>query len=85
MSDNNTIGDFLFGLESPEHQARFVDSIYRELAPLKEWGALPEGLTFYDIADVIVDTIGNLAGMGPIPAMELPEVVMTALGQLREE
>lgn len=85
MSENNTIGDFRFGLESPEHQARFTESIYRELAPLKEWGALPEGLTFSDIADAIVDTISNIAGMGPIPATELPEVILTALEQLREE
>lgn len=83
MDGSNTIGDFRFGLDSAETQARFTESLYRELEPLKEWEAIPEGITFHDIADVIVDTIVNYAGISSIPATELPTLILDALEQLR--
>lgn len=85
MTNNNqTIGDFLFGLEDSEAHARFVESLYREMEPLNEWGDIPSGITFAEVADVILDTIANYAGMGPIPATELPTLINDALEQLRE-
>jgi hypothetical protein len=84
MADNsNTIGDFRFGLGSPEDHARFTESLYRELEPLKEWGAVNPELTFWEVADAIMDTIVNYAGMGPIEATELPTLINDALEQLQ--
>lgn len=83
MSDQGkTIGDFRFGLDSDEKQARFVESLYRELEPLKDMGTLPPDLTYSDIADAMLDTIANYAGEGPIPATELATLITDALEQL---
>lgn len=81
--NGNTIGDFRFGLKSPELHARFTESLYRELEPLKEWGTVNPELTYWDVADAIMDTIVNYAGMGPIEATELPTLINDALEQLQ--
>ena len=85
MTENsgNTIGDFRFGLGSPEDHARFTESLYREVEPLKEMGLVNPELTYWDIADAILDTIVNYAGMGPIEATELPTLISDALEQLQ--
>lgn len=80
--ESNTIGDFRFGLNSPEAHARFTESLYRDLEPLKELGEVPAGLTYWDIADVFLDTIVNYAGMEAIPATELAVLISDALEQL---
>lgn len=85
MSDDNTIGEFRFGLDSSEAHARYSESLYRELAVLDGWGEVPAGTTFASVADVIMDTIINYSGMGPIPATELPTLVLDALEQLKSE
>lgn len=82
-SASNTIGDFRFGLKSPEDHARFTESLYRELEPLREWGTVHPELTYYDVADAIMDTIVNYAGTGPIEATELPTLISDALDQLQ--
>lgn len=79
---SNTIGDFRFGLASEEHKARFVESLYRELEPLREMGEVPAGTTYSEIADVMVDTIAGYASSGPIPATELATLLTDALEQL---
>lgn len=80
---NNTIGDFRFGLESPEHHARFTESLYRELEPLKELGRVDSELTYWDIADSLLDTIVNYAGQEPILATDLATLISDALDQLQ--
>lgn len=79
---NNTIGDFRFGLETGEQHARFVESLYREIEPLREMGTLPAGTTYWDIADVILDTISGYAGIAPIPATDLAILINDALEQI---
>ena len=85
MTENssNTIGDFRFGLNSPEDHARFTESLYRELEPLRELGTVNPDLTYWEIADVIMDTIVNYSGEGPIEATELPTLISDALEQLQ--
>lgn len=78
----NTIGDFRFGLDSPEAQARFTESLYREMESIKEMGNVDPELTYWDIADAILDTVVNYAGMGEIPATELVTLISDALEQL---
>lgn len=78
----NTIGDFRFGLETPELHARFTESLYRDLEPLRELGKVPAGVTYWEIADVFMDTIANYAGMGEIPATELAVLISDAVEQL---
>jgi hypothetical protein len=84
MSDDTgkTIGDFRFGLDSPEAMARFTESLYREMEPVSEMGTVDPTLTYSEIADMIIDTICNYAGMGQIPATELPTLIKDALEQL---
>ena len=82
---NNTIGTFRFGLTSAENQNEFTNSLYRELEPLKEWGVIPEGTTYWDIADSILDTLHNYAGMAEIPATELPNLINDILEPFKEE
>ena len=79
----NTIGDFRFGLNSTEDHARFTESLYRELEPLKELGKVDPDLSYWDIADAIMDTIVNYAGMGPIEATELATLISDAVVQLQ--
>lgn len=80
---SNTIGDFRFGLKSPEDHARFTESLYRELESVRELGIINPELTYWDVADAIMDTIVNYAGMGPIEASELPTLISDALEQLQ--
>lgn len=80
---SNTIGDFRFGLKSPEDHARFTESLYRELESVKEMGTVNPELTYWDVADAIMDTIVNYAGMGPIEATALPVLINDALEQLQ--
>jgi hypothetical protein len=79
----HTIGDFRFGLDSPESHARFTESLYRDLESIKEFGVVDPELTYWDIADAIMDTVVNYAGMGPIPATELATLISDALEQLQ--
>lgn len=79
----HTIGDFRFGLDSEESQARFTESLYRDLEPLREWGKVSPDLTYWDIADAILDTVSNYAGMGTIAATELSVLISDALEQLQ--
>jgi hypothetical protein len=87
MSDDQgkTIGDFRFGLDSPETLARFTESLYREMELVSEMGTVDPTLTYSEIADVMIDTIVNYAGMGQIPATELPTLIKDALEQLAGE
>jgi hypothetical protein len=78
----NTIGEYLFGLGSAEEHARFTESLYRELEPLKALGTVGSELTYWDIADAIMDTIVNYAGEGPIKATELATLISDAVEQL---
>lgn len=78
----NTIGEFRFGLKSAEDLAEFTASLYREMETIRELGTIPKGTTYYDIADVILDTICNYAGMGEITASELPIIIRDALDQI---
>ena len=80
-----TIGDALFGLDSSETHARFGESLYRDVEDLRELGTVDPSLTYWDIADAILDTIINYAGMGPIPATELSTLVRDAVEQLAPE
>ena len=82
--EDKTIGDFRFGLKSPEDMARFTESLYRDLEPLQEWGDVPEGLTYADIADAIVDTIANYATIESIPATNLPTLIQDILEQIKD-
>lgn len=83
VNEEHTIGEFRFGLDSPESHARFTESLYRDLEPLKELGNVSPDLTYWEIADVILDTVSNYAGMGPIPATELAVLISDALEQLQ--
>lgn len=89
MSDSedqgNTIGDFRFGLDSADSHARFGESLYRDVADLRDLGTVNPSLTYWDIADAILDTIINYAGMGAIPATELSTLVRDAVEQLIPE
>ena len=83
MSDTaNNIGEFRFGLNSAEAHAEFVDSLYRDLEPLRKWGNIPEGTSYHDVADAILDTISNYAGIAPITATELSVLISDALVQV---
>lgn len=82
VNKQNTIGDFRFGLDSPETMARFTESLYRDIEPLRELGAVDPELTYWEIADAILDTIANYAGMGEIPATELGTLITDAVEQL---
>jgi predicted transcriptional regulator len=62
--------------------ARFTESLYREMEPVSEMGTVDPTLTYSEIADMIIDTICNYAGMGQIPATELPTLIKDALEQL---
>lgn len=84
METEQTIGDFRFGLSSQEHQARFVESLYREIEPIREWGTVDASLTYWEVADAILDTIANYASEGPVEATELPTLINDALEQLKE-
>lgn len=85
MTDtNHTMGNFRFGLNSQEDHARFVESLYRELEPLRQWGEVPEGLTYWDIADVILDTISGYTSIDSVGATEVPTLIVDALEQIRE-
>jgi len=77
-----TIGDFRFGLDSEEKHARFTESLYREVESVREMGTVDPTLTYWDVADAMLDTISNYAGMGPIPATELVALIKDALEQL---
>lgn len=83
-TENNTIGEFMFGLHSQEDHARFTESLYRDVESIREWGSVDPRLTYYDIADVILDTIANYAGIGAIQATELPVLIKDALEQLTD-
>lgn len=87
MTDDTgkTIGDFRFGLDSQETLARFTESLYREVKPISELGTVDPKLTYAEIADALIDTICNYAGMGQIPATELPTLIIDALEQLAGE
>lgn len=86
MSDiGKTIGDFRFGLDSQDKHTEFVSSLYRELESLEEWGEVPAGTTFADVADSILDTIFGYGQISSIPATELPTLIIDALEQLKEE
>lgn len=82
VEKSQTIGDFQFGLGSPELMARFTESLYRDIEPLRELGAVPPDLTYWEIADAILDTIANYAGMEAIPATELGTLITDAVDQL---
>jgi len=82
MDSENTIGDFRFGLETGEQHARFMESLYREVEPLREMGVLPAGTTYWDIADVILDTIAGYTGIAPVPATDLAVLITDALEQI---
>ena len=82
VEKSNTIGDFRFGLDSPEAQARFTESLYRDIEPLREMGKVNPDLTYWDIADAIMDTIVNYAGMGDIEATDLGTLITDAVEQL---
>lgn len=77
-----TIGDFRFGLDSEERLARFTESLYREMESVRELGVVDPALTYWEIADAMLDTIANYAGMGQVPATELVTLVKDALDQL---
>jgi hypothetical protein len=77
-----TVGDFRFGLDSEEKHARFTESLYREWESLDDLGAVAPGATYNDIADAVIDTVANYAGMGPVPATELVTLIRDALEQL---
>jgi hypothetical protein len=79
-----TMGDFRFGLNNQELHSRFVDSLYRELEPIKAWGEIPAGITYWDIADVIIDTISGYTTIAAIPATEIPALITDALEQIKE-
>lgn len=81
---SQTIGDFQFGLDSPETMARFTESLYRDIEPLRDLGTVPPDLTYWEIGDAILDTIANYAGMEAIPATELGTLIMDALEQLSD-
>lgn len=84
VEKSNTIGDFQFGLDSPERMARFTESLYRDIEPLRDLGTVPPDLTYWEIGDAILDTIANYAGMEPIQATELGTLIMDALEQLND-
>lgn len=79
----NTIGEARFGLDTPEAFARFTESLYREIEGIKEMGKVNPELTYWEIADVFLDTISGYAGMGSIPATDLPTLISDALEQLQ--
>jgi len=83
--DGKTIGDFRFGLDSQVLQNEFLSSLYRELEPLKDWGEVPQGVTFFDIAGAILDTLSGYTQIADIPATELPDLIGDILEQLRDE
>lgn len=82
-SEHHTIGEFRFGLETADDHARFTESLYRDLEPIKELGTVDPNLTYWNIADAIMDTIVNYAGMGPVPANELAILIGDAVEQLQ--
>lgn len=83
-TESNTIGEFMFGLNSQEDHVLFTSSLYREVQSIREWGNVDPRLTYYDIADVILDTIASYAGIGAIQATELPVLIKDALEQLTD-
>lgn len=80
--DENTIGEYRFGLGSEEDHARYAESLYRSIDELKELGELPAGTTFYDVADAILDTVINYSALGPILATDLADLVKDSVEQL---
>jgi hypothetical protein len=82
--DENTIGEYRFGLASEEAHARYAESLYRSLDDLRNLGELPPGTTYYDVADAILDTVINYSALGPILATELSDLVRDAVEQLEE-
>lgn len=82
VEESQTIGDFRFGLDSPEAHARFTESLYRDIEPLREMGKVNPELTYWEIADAIMDTIVNYAGMGDIEATDLGTLISDAVEQL---
>lgn len=80
--DENTIGEYRFGLASEEDHARYAESLYRSIDELKELGELPSGTTFYDVADAILDTVINYSALGPILATDLADLVKDSVEQL---
>lgn len=85
MSNENTVGDFRFGLKSDLDHARFVESLYRETEEsIGDLGAVPAGTTYLDIANVLIDTFSGYSSMDSISATELPALISDALEQLQE-
>lgn len=82
LEDENTIGDYRFGLPSEEAHVDYAESLYREIEELKELGELPPGTTFYDVADVILDTVINYSALGPILPSDLANLVKDSVEQL---
>lgn len=82
LEDENTIGDYRFGLASEEAYGDYAESLYREIEELKDLGELPPGTTFYDVADVILDTVINYSALGPILPSDLANLVKDSVEQL---
>lgn len=76
-------GDFRFGLGTKELHNDFVQSLYRDLEPLREWGEVPAGTTYWEVADVILDTISGYTSIAPIDATDLAQLIADALEQLQ--
>lgn len=81
VAGRRTMADEFFGLTAEEH-AEMGEHLYKEIEELREWGEIPPGTAYYDVADAFLDTIlGVTGGMGDILPEDVPDLIKTALDQ----